>query len=130
MILFDIDGPLLAHVAVALVRHRDGLRREGREVPAGLVELVETVLFRARGGHARTTGDDAGVVVDDASMAPLLLTKAETAQLLNVSPRTVQRLVAEGRLPLVRVAGAPRFRRVDVEGYVDDLAGQTTKETA
>src|SRR5690348_13839380 len=44
------------------------------------------------------------------SPAPLpLYTLPEVAQLLRVSPRTVRRLVARGRIPCVRVGAQVRF---------------------
>jgi hypothetical protein len=39
-----------------------------------------------------------------------------------VSVRTIERLVAAGRLPLVHVEGAARLRQADLEAYVDSLA--------
>ena len=43
-----------------------------------------------------------------------LLSLQEAAAVLKVTPRTVQRLVRLGKLKPVKVAGRPRFRRVDV----------------
>lgn len=48
--------------------------------------------------------------------APVWLTLAEAADWLRVSPRTVQRYVADGLLtPLRTPGGHPRFRMADVE---------------
>lgn len=48
-----------------------------------------------------------------------LLTKIEVASILNVSPRTIDRMVADGLLPHVEIPGgqrpAYRLRRDDVE---------------
>jgi excisionase family DNA binding protein len=52
----------------------------------------------------------------------LLVTKAEAAERLSVSVRTIERLVAAGRLPLVHVESAARFRVSDLEAYVHDLS--------
>jgi excisionase family DNA binding protein len=54
----------------------------------------------------------------------LLITKAEAAEQLGVSVRTVARLIAAGRLPLVHVEGAARVRVADLEAYVDSLVPQ------
>jgi len=51
----------------------------------------------------------------------LLLTKGEAAERLGVSVRTIERLVAAGRLPLVHIESAARFRVSDLEAYVHDL---------
>jgi excisionase family DNA binding protein len=52
----------------------------------------------------------------------LLVTKSEAAQRLGVSVRTVERLVATGRLHQVHVERSARFRVPDLEAYVESLA--------
>jgi len=52
----------------------------------------------------------------------LLVTKAEAAEWLSVSIRTIERLVATGRLPQVHVERAVRFRVRDLRAYVDGLS--------
>lgn len=47
-----------------------------------------------------------------------LFTTYTLADYLQVSPRTVQREVARGRLPYVMVGGRRRYRRADVEKYL------------
>jgi excisionase family DNA binding protein len=47
-----------------------------------------------------------------------LLTKKDVARLLACSIRMVERLVASGILPTVRIRGAVRFRLSDVEQIV------------
>lgn len=47
-----------------------------------------------------------------------LFTSYSLAEYLKVSPRTIQREVARGRLPFVMVGGRRRYRRSDVEGYL------------
>ena len=56
----------------------------------------------------------------------LLITKAEAAERLGVSIRTVERLVATGRLPQVHVERLARFRVRDLETYVDGLVEAQT----
>ena len=51
----------------------------------------------------------------------LLVTKGEAAERLGVSVRTVERLVATGRLPQVHVERLARFRVSDLEAFVDSL---------
>jgi excisionase family DNA binding protein len=51
----------------------------------------------------------------------LLITKSEAAEQLGVSLRTIERLIAAGRLPLVHVAGAARVRVADLGAYVQSL---------
>jgi excisionase family DNA binding protein len=51
-------------------------------------------------------------------MERLLVTPAEAAEALDVSERTLRRLVAEGQLPAVRVRGRLRVRPADLDRYV------------
>jgi excisionase family DNA binding protein len=51
----------------------------------------------------------------------LLITKSDAAEQLGVSLRTIERLIAAGRLPLVHVEGAARVRVADLEAYVQGL---------
>ena len=48
-----------------------------------------------------------------------LWTMSETAEWLNVPERMVRRLVAERRIPFVKVGRYVRFRPEDVEGWRD-----------
>jgi excisionase family DNA binding protein len=59
----------------------------------------------------------------------LLITKSDAAEQLGVSLRTVERLIAAGRLPLVHVEGAARVRVADLGAYVQSLGAdqKTTK---
>jgi excisionase family DNA binding protein len=58
---------------------------------------------------------------------PMLLTFAETALELGVSPTTVRRLIKAGKLPVVEldtgtsVKPSRRIRRTDLASYVRDL---------
>ena len=60
----------------------------------------------------------------------LLVTKGEVAERLGVSVRTVERLVASGRLPQVHVERLARFRVADVVTYVNSLAEWPARESA
>jgi excisionase family DNA binding protein len=59
----------------------------------------------------------------------LLVTKGEAAERLSVSVRTIERLVAAGRLPLVHVERAARFRVRDLEAYVNDLSEEQAPQS-
>jgi excisionase family DNA binding protein len=48
-----------------------------------------------------------------------LLTRAEVADLMQLSQHTIDRWCREGRLPRVRVARAVRFRPSDVAALID-----------
>ena len=54
----------------------------------------------------------------DPDGSPPLETVAETAKNLNVSERTVWRLIADGDLPVVRFGGTVRVRPEDREAFI------------
>ena len=47
------------------------------------------------------------------------MTVRQVAQSLNVNEKTVYRLVQRGELPGFKVAGAWRFQRDDMDGWID-----------
>jgi excisionase family DNA binding protein len=57
--------------------------------------------------------------VDEAQVAPGLLTTSETAALLLVHPRTVQRLVERGQLEAIHLGTAVRFDPGDVAALTE-----------
>ncbi len=59
---------------------------------------------------------------------PLLLCNRDIPKIVNMSPRAIRSLRAEGRFPKpVDVDGRIRFRRADIEAWVANLP---TKESA
>ena len=57
--------------------------------------------------------------VGEAQVAPGLLTTSETASLLHVHPRTVQRLVERGQLEAIHLGTAVRFDPSDVAALTE-----------
>jgi excisionase family DNA binding protein len=53
-------------------------------------------------------------------MAETAMTVREVASYLNVNEKTVYRLAQKGELPGFKVAGAWRFRRADIDRWIDD----------
>jgi excisionase family DNA binding protein len=53
-----------------------------------------------------------------------LLSVQQTAQQLNVSIRTVQRLIADDELPARRIGGTIRIMQGDLDDYVENAGGQ------
>lgn len=114
---------ILKHLALALSGHVRRLHQEGQPVPR---EVQELALFLVRLARIRQDppdpADEAGGVHDARMPNRLLVTKAEAAERLGVSVRTIERLVAAGRLPLVHVERLARFRVSDLEAFVNSLA--------
>ena len=136
----DLPGPgdagaqlaeLVKHLAVALSLHVRNLRQAGVAVPSEVEDLAAFLTRSARARPQATPVDEDS----DAAHSPrvpdrLLVTKSEAAERLGVSVRTVERLVAAGRLPLVHVERAARLRVSDLEAYVQDLPEQQTPQSA
>jgi excisionase family DNA binding protein len=124
---------IIRHLAFALPLHVRQLRQSGLPVPA---EVDEWAAFLS---HSVGVRPELTVVDHDlggpqhASAGPrpqqghlvtrLLVTKAEAAERLSVSERTIERLVAAGRLPVVHVERAARIRVCDLEAFVHRSTG-------
>lgn len=69
----------------------------------------------------RATPRETGEVV--VAIAPMLMTRAQVAKVLALSPGTIDRLTREGRLRAVTPDGINerRWRRSDVRAYVRGL---------
>lgn len=52
------------------------------------------------------------------AIAPLLLTEAQAAELLSLSPRKVWELAACGAIPFIKIGALKRYRRIDLEAWV------------
>lgn len=126
---------LLAHVAVALSRYVKECRRDGVRVPDGMTVVLSFLTDLVTARQDATPLGAASAAPDDASMTSLL-TKREAAHDLRCSVRTVERLIKDGALPAVSVAGGTRIRRADLDVYVAGLAPRSfrdeveTKESA
>lgn len=66
-----------------------------------------------------------GKIDADSGPLPLLLTVADTCRLLNLSRQTVWRLDKDGALKSVKIRGATRYRRADVEKFAAAEADAT-----
>jgi excisionase family DNA binding protein len=120
MVVVDLDGPLAAHVAAALALWRQRLRSDHLVAPAGFDELLVAATAHARPRQATPDVDEVARLAQSRPMA-LMLTKEATAEALTVSPRTVDRLIADGRLAAVKVGHATRVRVEDLSRYVGSL---------
>jgi excisionase family DNA binding protein len=124
--LEDLGGQppeLVRHLAVALSLHVRNLRHTGAAVPAEVEDLAGLLTRCVRTRPNATPVDGGSGAAHSRRVADrLLVTKGEAAERLSVSVRTIERLVAAGRLPLVHVERAARFRVSDLETYVHDLS--------
>jgi excisionase family DNA binding protein len=110
------------HLAFALTGHVRRLHFQGIPVPR---EVEELAVFLHRLVRSRQEPPLVAVTTETGhySRVPdqLLITKSQAAERLGVSVRTLERLVATGRLPQVHVERLARFRVKDLEVYVEGL---------
>lgn len=115
---------ILKHLAIALCRHVRQLHQEGLTVPPEIEDLAALLFFFATSRQAAPTTAGRPEAAHHACMPDrLLLSKNEAAERLGVSVRTIERLVASGRLPQVHIERLARFRVGDLEAYVNRLGG-------
>ena len=126
----ETPSAVLTHLALAITRYIRQLRKDELPVPSMVDELAACLTLYVRTRQAATGVDgDYGTPRDIPVVRRLLITKAEAAEQLGVSVRTVERLIASGRLPLVHVEGAARLRVVDLEAYVNALVPPDTEQS-
>jgi excisionase family DNA binding protein len=98
------------------------LRQDRLSVPPAIDDLAALLALCVRMRPTATRIDDEQPTTQDGAVVRrLLVTKAEAAEYLGVSVRTVERLVAAGQLPLLHIERASRLRLADVEAYVESL---------
>jgi excisionase family DNA binding protein len=49
---------------------------------------------------------------------PILVTSKEAAKLLNISERTLWTITNSGQIPCVRILGAKRYHRSDIDQFI------------
>jgi len=60
-------------------------------------------------------------------MTDEILTLKEVAKYLKLAEKTAYRLAAEGKLPGFKVGGSWRFKRDDIEKWIEDSKGASSK---
>lgn len=60
-------------------------------------------------------------------MTDKILTLKEVAEYLKLAEKTAYRLAAEGKLPGFKVGGSWRFKRDDIEKWIEDSKGTSSK---
>jgi excisionase family DNA binding protein len=125
MTVFTFDQAVAGHVAVALRRHRNALRKSHREEPPGLAELEDAVVRIVNGRQQASpsvTVPTTSVTVpadqqDDVS-EPDFLTRDDVRRITRTSLATVDRWIASGQLPSCRRGRIRRIARADLDEFL------------
>jgi excisionase family DNA binding protein len=123
VLILDLDRGLALHVAVAIDLHAKTCRANGMPFPPELADLAKTCWRHAKGDSDRQEPTSLAELSREVQGGPvvLLVDVSEAAEMLGVSSRQVERLVASGALPSVKVGASRRIRRSDLEAFVASL---------
>ena len=120
---------IVQHLTVALCGHVRRRHQQALAVPREVEELATFLVRLARVRQDPSTVVSRREPAQDGAMPDrLLVTKGEAARRLGVSVRTIERLVAGGRLPQVHVERLARFRVADLEAFADGLVAGTAPD--
>jgi excisionase family DNA binding protein len=124
VLIVDLDRGASLHLAVAIDLHRRTCRANGTQVPSELVELGQACWSKAKDDSDRPGPTTLAEIVEGLQGGPvsLLVDVPQAAEVLGLSSRQVERLVASGELRSVKVGAARRIRRSDLDAYVAGLA--------
>ena len=112
-----IDAHLASHVALALIRHRKNLLREGIAEPDGFAELLEISLQIARERPEASGRDTVLSVSEDGLHERQLLSRSDVSRITGWSLRTIDRRIADGELPSTGKGRLRRVNRGDLEAF-------------
>ncbi len=118
-LVLALDAISRRHLVRALEDHLRWCRANGLPFPDNLAQFA---LLVDRGGQERPDLTPASELVDAAPVV-VALTYDEAGRVLSVSARTIRRMVEEGRLKAITVAGerSRRIHREDLVAYADSL---------
>ena len=57
-----------------------------------------------------------------------IMTVKEVAEYLKITEKTAYRLTAEGKIPGFKVGGAWRFRRTEIENWIENQSNKTSDD--
>lgn len=116
VVVLGLPDTTAQHLLRAVAQHARWCRSNGVALPPDLTRLLAEL---APGGQRRPTLEP--VALEPHHDAVLLLDYDGAAARLGVSSRTVRRLTAAGKLPVVGVGGCKRIRASDLADYVEGL---------
>jgi excisionase family DNA binding protein len=120
---------IVRHMSLTLCGLVRRMHQEGLPIPREVEELTAFLVHLARVRlDSSAPAGELGPAHDSRVPDRLLVRKSEAAERLGVSVRTIERLVATGRLRQVQVERLARFRVSDLEAYVESLADDAAQD--
>ena len=123
LLVLDVPDEVLAHLVRAIALYRRQLRADGIGPLPSWEQFARAVATKP--DHVR---QGAPLLADPNEASdthwhepPLLLDKRQVGTLLNVSARSLDRLIAAGKLPIVKIGARSLIRRTDLETFVGML---------
>jgi excisionase family DNA binding protein len=105
---------------VVFLRTRTGLRGSDRTQKSRRREEEHGARAPVqRGGTLANPGNFCQVLLELRHLPDEILTLPEVAQLLKVAEKTVYTMAQKGELPAFKVGGQWRFRRADLDAWID-----------
>jgi len=126
LFVIALSAEVSGHLAVAVLEHLRACKRLGLATPPELPDLVRELANRATRGQDGSPLSDLWQVRQSSGMSSKLVSYADAAKVLGVSPTTVKRLVRSGDLTPVHLLGSARLRVCDIDEYIERLAQNTS----
>jgi excisionase family DNA binding protein len=118
LIVLTIDRDVAGHLAVALHRHRDALRKNGLAEPEALAQLERASLEVVKSTQQTSDGVSALSGLDDDGHERKYLSRSDISRIASVSLATVDRWIRSGELRSRRRGRTRRVARADLERFL------------
>jgi excisionase family DNA binding protein len=118
MLVVTLDRDVAGHLAVALRRHRDALKKEGIAEPPGIAELESAALQVVNSTHDDSPGITVEDALDDGLHDRIYLTRRDVQRLSGASRATVDRWLGSGQLRSSKHGRIRRIARRDLDRFL------------
>ena len=122
MLILELDRDTAAHLAIALRNHRKGLVSYGRAEPEGLAQLEAMAVAVVNRTQQASASVNLARELESDPDARDYLSRADVSRAAHVSLSTVDRWVADGRLPSTRHGRTRRVARSDLDDFLRKAA--------
>jgi excisionase family DNA binding protein len=118
LLVTALDRDCAGHLAIALRRHIDALKKTGRVVPPGIAQLAETALEIVNKQQEASASISRRDPPEDGLRDKEYLSRTDVAQLAGTSTATVDRWIRSKRLPSTKHGRTRRIARADLDAFL------------